>query len=118
MKLATRYVTFVVLISALMASVAAAQVDMNMYNAEVNLEAAWEQLQASPYDYQGHRRKALDNVGRALEEMHKAAFAYPPGKAEKDWRKSQKELEKQEKRDEKLERKELQREQDLEQRGH
>jgi len=110
--------TLATLVTALAASTAAAQVDINMYNAQVNLEAAWEQLQASPYDYHGHRRKALDNVGKALEELHKAAFTYPPGKEQKDWQKYQKNIEKQQQREEKLERKELKREDELEERGH
>ena len=122
MKRSTLSATLAAFVTVLAASSAAAQVDSNMYNAQLNLEAAWDQLQASPYDYHGHRRKALEHVGKALDEMHKAAFAYPPGKEEKDWRKREKrelkEQQKEEKRTEKLERKELQREEELEERGH
>lgn len=118
MKVSTPFATLAALVTVLAASTAAAQVDLNMYNAQLNLEAAWDQLQASPYDYHGHRRKALEHLGKALDELHKAAFTYPPGKEGKEWDKYQKEIEKQQKREEKLERKELKREQDLEQRGH
>ncbi len=122
MRLLARSAGLAAIITVVLASIGAAQVDYSMYNAQLNLEAAWDQLQASPYDYHGHRRKALEHVGKALEEMHKAAFAYPPGKAEKDWRKREerewKEEEKQQKREEKLERKELKREQELQERGY
>ena len=104
------------------ASVAAAQ-DVNLHNAEVNLQAAWDSLQATPYAYGGHRRKALEHIGKALEEIRKAEVEpFRGGKEEKEELKREKrerKLErKEEKREEKLERKEQQREEELEQRGH
>jgi Skp family chaperone for outer membrane proteins len=122
MQRATLSATLAALVTLLAASTAAAQVDADMYNAQRNLEAAWDRLQASPYDYNGHRRKALEHVGRALEELHRAAFTYPPGTEEKGQLKQDKrelkQHQKEEKRAEKLEQKALEREEDLEERGH
>jgi hypothetical protein len=122
MTRSTRGATLAALVTLLAAAPVAAQVDADMYNAQRNLEAAWDQLQASPYDYQGHRRNALDYVGRALEELHRAGFTAPPGTANaqqlKQEKRALKEAQKQQTRDEKLEQKALKRQEDLEERGH
>ena len=119
MKLSTTGVVAAALGTLLGASIAAAQADENMYNAERNLEAAWGQLQASPYDYHGHRDKALEHVGKALEEMRKAEFSYPSGKHEKkELKREFKEEEKQEKREQKLDEKERKREEKFQEHGY